>query len=69
MAGLKNKIFKGINHREYKVIEKHSVFNNVWRCYPIYSKIPLNAPIKKVVYYQANIKLFSEDYIKENLVD
>jgi hypothetical protein len=66
---MKDTKFNGYNHRVYKVIQKHPKFQGVWRCYPDYFKVP-SRPFKgEVKYYQEEIKLFAEDYIKENLVD
>ena len=55
--------------REFIVIQKHKVFDNVWRCYPVYFNLP-NRPYKIIpTYMQELIKCFDEKFIKENLVD
>ena len=66
---MKNKVFTGYNYRLYKVIEEHPKFKGVWRCYPDNAKKPDRPFKREVMFYQESIKLFPEDYIKENLVD
>lgn len=44
--------------KNYKVIEKHKVFKDVWRCYPINQEAP---------YKQHLIDCFSTDFIKDSL--
>jgi hypothetical protein len=50
--------FKTIqSNKEYLIIEKHKVFNGVWRCIPTYR---LEMPYKKSL-----IQCFSEDFITD----
>jgi len=66
---MKDKQFTGYNYRLYKVIEEHPKFKGIWRCYPDYANKPSRPFKHEVKYYQESIRLFAEDYIKENLVD
>ena len=56
---LNNKFIAIQSKREYLVIERHRIFKDVWRCYPV-DKLP--APYKQVY-----IDCFGEDFIKESL--
>lgn len=44
--------------KNYKVIEKHKVFADVWRCYPADKEPPYKQPL---------IDCFSTDFIKDSL--
>lgn len=44
--------------KNYKVIEKHKIFQDVWRCYPVNQEPP---------YKQNLIDCFSTDFIKDAL--
>ena len=45
-------------NRDYVVIEKHKVFKDIWRCYPVNERPP---------YEQSLIILFATDFINECL--
>jgi hypothetical protein len=55
------------NKKEYTVIQKHKVFEGVWRCYPTTYKMPKRPYKREVQYMQELIKCFGEDYIKEKI--
>lgn len=44
--------------KDYKVIEKHHMFNGVWKCYPLEKEPP---------YKQTLIDCFSTEFIEKNL--
>jgi hypothetical protein len=64
-----NTKFIGIGFREYIVIQKHPKFEGVWRCYPTKYDMPKRPYKQKTQYFQELIKLYGEDYIKENLIE
>lgn len=45
------------SNKEYLILEKHKVFDGVWRCIPTY-KLDLQK-------HQSRIQCFSEDFIKD----
>jgi hypothetical protein len=44
--------------KEYRVIEKHKMFEGVWRCYPANQEAPYKQPL---------IDCFSTDFIEDCL--
>lgn len=46
------------SRKDYRVIEKHKIFKDVWRCYPADKEAP---------YKQHLIDCFSTDFIKDCL--